>query len=103
MIKHYNCAKGIIYKELLRFFKQKSRFFSALVRPLLWYLFFQLDLKGVFVSGGSACSSGSTKISPVLEELGVDKNSVNLRFSFSRFNTKLEIEQAVFHLLECLK
>lgn len=66
-------------------------------------LLFQLDLKGVFVSGGSACSSGSAKISPVLDELGVDKNSVNLRFSFSRFNTKLEIEQAVFHLLECLK
>jgi len=45
MIKHYNCAKGIIYKELLRFFKQKSRFFSALVRPLLWLLIFSVGFK----------------------------------------------------------
>jgi len=45
MIKYYNCAKGIIYKELLRFFKQKSRFFSALVRPLLWLLIFSVGFK----------------------------------------------------------
>jgi len=45
MIKYYNCAKGIIYKELLRFFKQKSRFFSALIRPLLWLLIFSVGFK----------------------------------------------------------
>ncbi len=44
-MKYYNCFKGIIYKELLRFFKQKSRFFSALVRPLLWLLIFSTGFK----------------------------------------------------------
>jgi ABC-2 type transport system permease protein len=44
-MKYYHCAKGIIYKELLRFFKQKSRFFSALVRPLLWLLIFSVGFK----------------------------------------------------------
>lgn len=41
----YYCAIGIIYKELLRFVKQKSRFFSALVRPLLWLFIFSVGFK----------------------------------------------------------
>ena len=41
----YYCAIGIIYKELLRFVKQKSRFFSALVRPLLWLLIFSVGFR----------------------------------------------------------
>ncbi len=45
MKKYYYCAKGIIYKELLRFIKQKSRFFSALVRPLLWLFIFSVGFK----------------------------------------------------------
>ena len=45
MKKLYYCAIGIIYKELLRFIKQKARFFSALVRPLLWLFIFSLGFK----------------------------------------------------------
>lgn len=45
MSKLYYCALGIIYKELLRFIKQKSRFFSALVRPLLWLFIFSVGFK----------------------------------------------------------
>ncbi|KAB7888052.1 ABC transporter permease [Poseidonibacter ostreae] len=45
MRKLYYCALGIIYKELLRFIKQKSRFFSALVRPLLWLFIFSVGFK----------------------------------------------------------
>jgi len=41
----YYCTLGIIYKELLRFVKQKSRFFSALVRPLLWLFIFSVGFK----------------------------------------------------------
>ncbi len=41
----YYCALGIIYKELLRFIKQKSRFISALVRPLLWLFIFSIGFK----------------------------------------------------------
>jgi ABC-2 type transport system permease protein len=37
--------KGIVYKELIRFLKQKSRFFSALVRPLLWLFIFSAGFK----------------------------------------------------------
>jgi ABC-2 type transport system permease protein len=37
--------KGIIYKELIRFLKQKSRFSSALVRPLLWLFIFSVGFK----------------------------------------------------------
>lgn len=42
---YINCMKGIIYKELIRFVKQKSRFFSALVRPLLWLFIFSVGFK----------------------------------------------------------
>ncbi|XPV69043.1 MAG: ABC transporter permease [Halarcobacter sp.] len=42
---YLNCLKGIIYKELIRFLKQKSRFFSALVRPLLWLFIFSVGFK----------------------------------------------------------
>jgi len=42
---YFNCMKGIIYKELIRFVKQKSRFFSALVRPLLWLFIFSVGFK----------------------------------------------------------
>lgn len=42
---YFNCMKGIIYKELVRFVKQKSRFFSALVRPLLWLFIFSVGFK----------------------------------------------------------
>ena len=42
---YINCMKGIVYKELIRFIKQKSRFFSALVRPLLWLFIFSAGFK----------------------------------------------------------
>lgn len=42
---YINCMKGIVYKELVRFIKQKSRFFSALVRPLLWLFIFSAGFK----------------------------------------------------------
>ena len=45
MKKYIYCMKGIVYKELIRFLKQKSRFFSALVRPLLWLSIFSVGFK----------------------------------------------------------
>lgn len=45
MKKYIFCMKGIVYKELVRFLKQKSRFFSALVRPLLWLFIFSVGFK----------------------------------------------------------
>jgi len=57
-------------------------------------LLFTLDLKGVAVSGGSACSSGANKGSHVLEGIQADMSRPNARFSFSRYTTKEEIDYA---------
>ncbi len=58
-------------------------------------LLFTLDLKGIAVSGGSACSSGAAKGSHVLEGIGADMTRPNARFSFSRYTTKAEIDFAL--------
>ena len=58
-------------------------------------LLFTLDLKGVAVSGGSACSSGAAKGSHVLEAINADMTRPNARFSFSRYTTKAEIDFAL--------
>lgn len=58
-------------------------------------LLFTLDLKGVAVSGGSACSSGAAKGSHVLEGIKADMTRPNTRFSFSRYTTKEEIDYAL--------
>jgi len=64
-------------------------------------LLFTLDMKGIAVSKGSACQSGSIKPSHVLAEfLPLEEQKFpNLRISFSQFNTKEEID----YLLEVLK
>ena len=59
---------------------------------------FTLDLKGFAVSGGSACSSGAVK-SHVAEAIGVPDDVGYVRVSFSRYNTKSEIDSFV----DCLK
>jgi cysteine desulfurase len=53
-----------------------------------------LDLKGVAVSGGSACHSGSTEPSHVLLAMGVDKNAAraSLRFSLLRTATEDDVD-----------
>jgi cysteine desulfurase len=58
-------------------------------------LLFTLDLKGVAVSGGSACTSGANKGSHVLEGIGADMTRPNVRFSFSRYTTKEEVDFAL--------
>ena len=63
--------------------------------PKAGMLLFTLDLKGVAVSGGSACSSGATKGSHVLEGIQADMTRPNVRFSFSRYTTKEEIDYAI--------
>jgi cysteine desulfurase len=58
-------------------------------------LLFTLDLKGVAVSGGSACSSGASVGSHVLTGIGADMTRPNVRFSFSRYNTQEEVDYAI--------
>ena len=53
---------------------------------------FLLDLEGVACSGGSACSSGASKGSHVLDAIGALKpGCASIRFSFSRLNTREEV------------
>ncbi|MGB0973579.1 MAG: cysteine desulfurase family protein [Flavobacteriaceae bacterium] len=63
---------------------------------------FQLDLKGIACSKGSACQSGSSKGSHVLSEILEDDDMLkpSLRFSFSKYNTKEEIDYVVRVLKE---
>ena len=60
-------------------------------------LLFQLDINGIACSKGSACQSGSTKGSHVLNEIleEEDLQKPSIRFSFSRYNTKEEIDYTV--------
>lgn len=58
-------------------------------------LLFHLDLNGISVSGGSACSSGAQLGSHVLNALGTNPRRENVRFSFSRFNTKAEVDRVI--------
>ena len=56
-----------------------------------------LDLKGVAVSGGSACHSGSTEPSHVLMAMGRDKNAAraSLRFSLMKTATDADVDFAL--------
>ena len=57
-------------------------------------ILFHLDIKGIAVSRGSACQSGSPRPSHVLAEMltGDDLKKPSLRISFSHYNTKSEID-----------
>ena len=57
-------------------------------------ILFHLDMKGIAVSRGSACQSGSIKPSHVLAEMLSNENlkKPSLRISFSHFNTKEDID-----------
>jgi len=63
---------------------------------------FQLDLKGIACSKGSACQSGSSKGSHVLSAIleGDDMMKPSLRFSFSKYNTTEEIDYVIDVLKE---
>ncbi|MFL5752426.1 MAG: cysteine desulfurase family protein [Bacteroidia bacterium] len=63
-------------------------------------LLFNLDIAGIAASGGSACSSGSNQGSHVLRGLGIDMTRPAVRFSFSKYTTKEEIDFTVNKLKE---
>ena len=64
-----------------------------------------MDLAGIAVSSGSACSSGSLEPSHVLLALGVEEALAHgsIRFSFGKHNTIEEIDYAVDVLSEAVQ
>jgi cysteine desulfurase len=60
-------------------------------------LLFHLDIKGIACSKGSACQSGSDMGSHVLSEILPEDelNKPSLRFSFSKYNTREELDYAI--------
>ena len=68
-------------------------------------LLFNLDLKGIAISQGSACQSGSNVGSHVLKEVltEADLDKPSFRFSFSRYNTIQELDYAIGVLKELVQ
>ncbi len=68
-------------------------------------LLFNLDLKGISVSGGSACQSGSNKGSHVLNAILSEKEAIktSVRFSFCKLNTIDEIDYVIKELKKIIK
>jgi len=67
-------------------------------------LLFNLDMAGICVSGGSACTSGANSVSHVIKALHGDKafDMVPLRFSFCKHSTQVEVDVVVAKLLELM-
>lgn len=67
-------------------------------------LLLRLDMRGLAVSAGSACTAGSTDPSHVLLALGLDERQANesIRFSLSDDNTEAEVDAAIALLRELL-
>ena len=68
-------------------------------------LLINLDLEGVAVSTGSACSSGTLEPSPVIRALGVDDELArgSIRFSFGKDNTEADVDYAVAVLAQAVE
>jgi len=68
-------------------------------------LLFNLDLKDITVSGGSACQSGSNQGSHVLNTIlsPEDALKTSVRFSFSKYNTAEEVDYTIEVLKEIIK
>jgi len=89
----FNCGSNSLYTVLSACFPktEKSEF-----------LLMNLDINHICASGGSACSSGADAGSHVMKALNKSENHVTVRFSFSKYNTKKEIDVVVEKLKELL-
>lgn len=65
-------------------------------------ILYNMDINGICVSGGSACSSGADAGSHVIKAVNPDTNIVTVRFSFSKHNTKEEVDQVVEKLKDMI-
>lgn len=65
-------------------------------------ILFNLDINNICASGGSACTSGADQGSHVIRAINNNPNQVAVRFSFSKHNTKDEINQVITKLKELI-
>lgn len=65
-------------------------------------ILFNLDINNICASGGSACTSGADQGSHVIRAINNNPNQVTVRFSFSKQNTKGEIDAVVEKLKELI-
>lgn len=63
-------------------------------------ILFNLDINNICASGGSACTSGADQGSHVIRAINNNPNQVTVRFSFSKHNTKDEVDAVVEKLKE---
>ncbi len=63
-------------------------------------ILFNLDINNICASGGSACTSGADQGSHVIRAINKNPNQITVRFSFSKHNTKDEIDIVVTKLKE---
>ncbi|MDQ6756347.1 MAG: cysteine desulfurase [Bacteroidota bacterium] len=65
-------------------------------------LLFNLDIHNICASGGSACTSGADAGSHVIRAINNNTNQITIRFSFSKHNTKNEVDTVVKTLKELM-
>ena len=65
-------------------------------------ILFNLDINHICASGGSACTSGADQGSHVIRAINNNPNQVTVRFSFSKYNSKEEIDTVVEKLKELI-
>jgi cysteine desulfurase len=89
----FNCGANSLYTVLSVCFPKtdKSEF-----------LLMNLDINNICASGGSACSSGADAGSHVMKALNKTDKHVTVRFSFSKYNTKEEVDRVVEKLKELI-
>ncbi|MEO7047577.1 MAG: cysteine desulfurase family protein [Ferruginibacter sp.] len=63
-------------------------------------ILFNLDINNICASGGSACTSGAEQGSHVIRAINNNPNQITVRFSFSKYNTKAEVDAVVEKLRE---
>ncbi|MEP6926674.1 MAG: cysteine desulfurase family protein [Ginsengibacter sp.] len=65
-------------------------------------LLFNLDINNICASGGSACTSGADAGSHVIRAISNNPNQITVRFSFSKFNNKEEIDSVAEKLKDMM-
>jgi cysteine desulfurase len=65
-------------------------------------ILFNMDINNICASGGSACTSGADAGSHVIRQINNNPELVTVRFSFSKHNTKVEVDKVVERLKEMI-